>query len=77
MDDRQNKSETSKLVTGKISTAIYICIQIVQFRALTYSVRTGESFKLVAILFEHQVMVLQSHKMGCVWKTPFRKSGHI
>ena len=22
-------------------------------------------------------MVLQSQKTGCVWKTPFRKSGHI
>ena len=22
-------------------------------------------------------MVLRSQKIGCVWKTPFRKSGHI
>ena len=28
------------------------------------------------MLLEYQVMVSQVHGIGCVWKTPFRKSGH-
>jgi len=27
--------------------------------------------------FDNKVMVLQVYEIGCVWKTPFRKSGHI
>ena len=27
--------------------------------------------------FDNQVMVNQDHRFGCVWKTPFCKSGHI
>ena len=28
------------------------------------------------MLAEHQVKVFQDHRIGCVWKTPFRKSNH-
>ena len=27
--------------------------------------------------FDNKVMVIQVHEIGCVWKTPFHKSGHI
>ena len=27
------------------------------------------------MLLEHLVMVFHVHRIGCVWKTPFRKSG--
>ena len=48
-------------------------LQILQVRELTWC---KEWLKFQAcILLEHQVMVLQSQKTGCVWKTPFRKSG--
>ena len=29
------------------------------------------------MLLEHKIMVFQVHRIGCVWKTPFRKSGRI
>ena len=29
------------------------------------------------MLLEHKAMVFQVHRIICVWKTPFRKSGHI
>ena len=29
------------------------------------------------MFIEHKVMVFQVHRIGCVWKTPFRKSSHI
>ena len=35
----------------------------------------GESFSFI-MSFDNKVMVLKVHKFGCVWKTPFRKSGH-
>ena len=29
------------------------------------------------IVFGHQVMIHQSLKVGCIWKTSFRKFGHM
>ena len=29
------------------------------------------------MLTKHYVMVYHVHRIGCVWKTPFHKSGHI
>ena len=29
------------------------------------------------MLCEYRVMIFQVHRIGCVWKTPFRKSGHL
>ena len=49
--------------------------QILQFRVLTWH-KMWCKFQ-VSILLEHQVMVLKSQKIGCVWKTPFCKFSHI
>ena len=46
-----------------------------QIEAPTY-LNDWRKFQL-CISFDNQVMVHQDHRIGCVWKTPFRKSSHI